>query len=335
MGYTYASYTYDEETMDPVSIVGPWGNDWMFLSPEAFGLQYPEWFDEFQSTVGEGDMEDDKEGEEPFWYNFIVQDDKWAVLATYSETYEVFYVWTPEDQVCKLTPDWKSDDPMDGIWGFYVGEEDGYSCKYYNENNWTYASYSYVNETGEPISLVGPWGGNWTFVTPEDFEYLYPDWWDVFNQMMRGEREADGYECSDDMEYADDYGDDCEWYADNSESCGEYDSGSYTAFDACCVCGGGGYEEEDEVAWEGYLVDPYGSGDYAYLWLEDEEMTEVYYWNDADSAYCVLIPDWKDGNDTEGEIWGFFVTDPYDMCPYVDQGWTYSWYQEDEYSEYG
>merc|ERR1712147_60087 len=72
----------------------------------------------------------------------------------------------------------------------------------------------------------------------------------------------------------------------------------------------------------------------AYIWLEDTEMTEVHYWNIDDEAYCVLVPDWKDSNSSEGEIWGFYVTDPDGMCPYVDQGWTYSWWEEGE-SEYG
>lgn len=45
-------------------------------------------------------------------------------------------------------------------------------------------------------------------------------------------------------------------------------------------------------------------------------MTAVYYWNIEDEAYCVLVPDFKD-NSTE-DIWGFFVTDPDGMCPYVE-----------------
>jgi hypothetical protein len=62
-------------------------------------------------------------------------------------------------------------------------------------------------------------------------------------------------------------------------------------------------------------------------------LSELYYWHEGDEAYCVLIPDWKDSSDIEEGLWGFYVTDPYYMCPYVDQGWTYAWYQEDEYSE--
>jgi hypothetical protein len=130
--------------------------------------------------------EENEGGDEPYWYQFIVQDDKWAVLATYEEELETFYLWTPEDQVCKLTPDWKSDVMEDGIWGFYVDTEEGYDCKYIEENGWTYASYTYDNETYEPIALYGPWGGEWSFYTPEEFEMYYPEWWSTFNAMMGG-----------------------------------------------------------------------------------------------------------------------------------------------------
>lgn len=136
--------------------------------------------------------------------------------------------------------------------------------------------------------------------------------------MMEGSQES--YECYNDEYYTDDYGDGCDWYAENADSCGDYDSEGevWTAEVACCACGGGSYEEPD-VAWVGYLMNPWDPTDLdAYLWLDDAEMTEVYYWNIEDEAYCVLIPDWKDGNSTEGEIWGFFVTDPEGMCPYVD-----------------
>lgn len=29
------------------------------------------------------------------------------------------------------------------------------------------------------------------------------------------------------------------------------------------------------------------------------------------------------------------MTDPYDSCPHVDNGWEYAWFSEEEYSEYG
>ena len=64
-------------------------------------------------------------------------------------------------------------------------------------------------------------------------------------------------------------------------------------------------------------------------------MSEIYYWEDETESYCVLVPDWKNDSDPEEGVWGFFVTDPLNMCPYVEQGWEYSWYSEEEGSEFG
>lgn len=62
--------------------------------------------------------------------------------------------------------------------------------------------------------------------------------------MMEGSQES--YECYNDEYYTDDYGDDCEWYAENPDECGNYDSesGAWTSSVACCACGGGSYEEQ-------------------------------------------------------------------------------------------
>ena len=82
-----------------------------------------------------------------------------------------YYLWTENDDVCKLTPDWKTDwtVPDDNIWGFFVSQpEEGY-CKFLDENGWEYAWYTYDEESADPISITGPWGGDWAFVDPEDF----------------------------------------------------------------------------------------------------------------------------------------------------------------------
>ena len=42
--------------------------------------------------------------------------------------------------------------------------------------------------------------------------------------------------CEDDWFWTDSYGDPCDWYSRNVDSCGLYGEG---AFDACCACGGG------------------------------------------------------------------------------------------------
>ena len=62
------------------------------------------------------------EEEMPVWYNFIVNDEmgSWAVVATYDEEFESFYLWTGGEEACLLIPDWKSENREDNIWGFFV-----------------------------------------------------------------------------------------------------------------------------------------------------------------------------------------------------------------------
>jgi len=168
-GWTYAFYTYDEETMDPISIVGPWGNDWSFLEEEEFKEQYSEWWDVFNTLMYEETIEDEV-GEMPVWYNFIVSDElsTWAVIATYEDDFSVFYLWTPSDDTCILTPDWKSDDPNENIWGFFVSDWDD-SCPFIEELGWTYANYTFDEETGQPVSVSGPYGNEWRFMEESTF----------------------------------------------------------------------------------------------------------------------------------------------------------------------
>ena len=43
-----------------------------------------------------------------------------------------------------------------------------------------------------------------------------------------------------DMDWADSYGDACDWYYGMEEWCGDYDEGTGgSAWDSCCACGGG------------------------------------------------------------------------------------------------
>ena len=46
-------------------------------------------------------------------------------------------------------------------------------------------------------------------------------------------------DCYSDFSISDEYGDDCSWYAENADSCGDYDSSTFSANVACCACGGG------------------------------------------------------------------------------------------------
>ena len=42
--------------------------------------------------------------------------------------------------------------------------------------------------------------------------------------------------CEDDLSITDQFGDNCEWYADNTAECGSYDDDNFTASVACCAC---------------------------------------------------------------------------------------------------
>ena len=86
-------------------------------------------------------------------------------------------------------------------------------------------------------------------MTSEDFSNMHPDWYEEFNAAMGGQSgdSSDGT-CQDDPDYVDSGGDGCEWYYDNADQCGEYDNeNTYTAYDACCACGGG--YDESGVLW--------------------------------------------------------------------------------------
>ena len=78
----------------------------------------------------------------PVWYNFIVNEElnTWAVIATYDEEFNLFYLWTPDDNSCVLTPDWKNPDNRDeNIWGFFVSASDfflSFSSSQRGEANW-------------------------------------------------------------------------------------------------------------------------------------------------------------------------------------------------------
>ena len=113
--------------------------------------------------------------------------ESYAVIATYDEEFETFYLWTPAGDVCMLTPDWKSENKEDNIWGFFVNDTDEENgCKFIEENGWSYASYTYDEETMEPVSIVGPWGNDWMFISPEGFASEYPTWFAEFNTIIYG-----------------------------------------------------------------------------------------------------------------------------------------------------
>jgi len=127
-----------------------------------------------------------------------------------------------------LTTDWKSDDPMEGAWGFFVSDPDG-TCPYVEEQGWTYAWYE-TDEDLNPLTIVGPYGNTWYFTSEEDF--------------------YGGDTCVNDDSIGDRDGDTCsDFYDSNPGGCGGYDTEDFIAARECCACGGGstGYYEEEEV----------------------------------------------------------------------------------------
>lgn len=73
----------------------------------------------------------------------------WAIVLTYERDFSKFFLWLPNDEVCILTSDYKTENPNDGIKGFFVtqDEEAGLICPYITEKGWTYAEYTYDEET--------------------------------------------------------------------------------------------------------------------------------------------------------------------------------------------
>ena len=55
------------------------------------------------------------------------------------------------------------------------------------------------------------------------------------------DRETDFADCIDSTASSgqDTVGNGCEWYNDNSGSCGSFDGNGFTASTDCCICGGG------------------------------------------------------------------------------------------------
>jgi len=131
-GWDYTYVTLDEN-QEPVSIIGPWGYEWMFKDEMEFAEEYPTYLMDFYQYQSE--EQGYYEEITPVWYNFIVSEElySWAVIATYDPAFNKFYLWTPDDNTCALYPDWISENPEDGVNGFFVDYEPGYSCPYIDE----------------------------------------------------------------------------------------------------------------------------------------------------------------------------------------------------------
>ena len=95
---------------------------------------------------------------------------QFAYLATYDLS--VFYLQVVGN-LCVLKPDWKTDNPMDNAWGFFVSDDLG-QCSLVEEFGYNYAAYSYDEATQDPISLTGPFGNQWVYMDFYSLIEKYP-----------------------------------------------------------------------------------------------------------------------------------------------------------------
>lgn len=99
------------------------------------------------------------------------------MVVTYETDFSKFFLWTPNDEVCILTSQYKTENPADGIEGFTVSqdEEGGLICPFISEQGWTFASYTFDEDTNQPVSIIGPNGYDWTFVSQQEFSETHED----------------------------------------------------------------------------------------------------------------------------------------------------------------
>jgi hypothetical protein len=144
-GWTYTRY---EDSVEGLSIWGPYGYKWTFTPPEVFYELIPN--DDWN----------------PSWYNYLTNDDMdgYAVIWFENDDLDTMWIWDESEAVCTLTTDWKTDAIEDGAWGFYVSDPDG-TCPYVESEGWTYAWYTSDDE-GNPLSIQGPRGNQWNFTEP-------------------------------------------------------------------------------------------------------------------------------------------------------------------------
>lgn len=76
------------------------------------------------------------------------------------------------------------------------------------------------------------------------------------------------------------------------------------------------YWDESAFTWEAYFYKPNsGTDNYGYFVAYDDEFQDVEYY-DALGAFCVA------SFNNSGETSVINIQDPFNACPYVDQGWT-------------
>ena len=107
---------------------------------------------------------------------------------------------------------------------------DYYYSGYYSDYSYSYGNYSY----SDYYSYSGYYSySDYSYSSYSDYDSYYYDenydYSDFYNSTSGT--------CVDDSTVTDAYGDDCEWYSSNPDSCGAYDDSDFTASEACCACG--------------------------------------------------------------------------------------------------
>lgn len=142
-------------------------------------------------------------------------------------------------------------------------------------------------------------------------------------------------ECNDDWSWADEDGDDCDYYYDSPSSCGMYGEG---AWDACCACNGSNSTDD----WDMYYDDDYYydecSDDWSWVdvsgddcsWYEENSYMCGSYGEGAWDACCACgggewgdwEDDWSDWSDDENIDWEWYLEEASDMLPQDGDSWS-------------
>ena len=79
---------------------------------------------------------------------------------------------------------------------------------------------------------------------------------------------------------------------------------------------------EEDFFWEMYLIPEFSSGRYGYLTSTNISFSQMDFY-DSQGSICQLNSIFDEDN---GRLIGLNVTDAYDACPFVEQGWNYTEY---------
>ena len=227
----YLSYWSESEVRTDA-----WG-DYIY-GPDARKLYITEEY-EFSEIVYGGDSGEDYSGdlpsEEPVWYEFIVSDDveSWAVVMSYDENMQEFYLWTAANDICQLNVDYSTASATT----YYLDIQDCPECRcsYLEEYGWTQSPVTY--EEAGPISMTGPFGYTWYFLDLDEFQSENPEYFEEFSDLIWSDEISETSYSYDDYDY---------YYNSN------YDNYDYSDqyFD-------GYYDENYYDDWE-YYYDDYG-----------------------------------------------------------------------------